>query len=462
MGGFHVRLFAQTYPSETAAIVLLDASHEDMGEQLPGVKRFPQRVNQLRNQARDARWGNLRNQPTTPLLPGVPAHLRSADHRLKRHTAYLEAVANELDLLMTTSADQVRAARDLGDLPVYVISRSPEWRGAAGLQARTGIAVDSIWHAYQQDLASLSTNSHHFVADTSGHYVHLEAPQLVRNILYNAVDEIRHQAQQTPSVFLNHMNRVLDAETYHAIAAHPFIQNVFASTVQTTVNSGKQTWTGMYLFGEHTYIELFASGTGVQRPPGSSALAFGVEATGDATTIHDRLQTLDATATHTLRTRTLGTEDVPWFYQASRNASRFTDVVRSWVMEIHPDYMTTRFPDLDNTQNGIARHHYLHRIYRPNRLLQDIRHLTVAVPAQEKDALLRELQAFGYTLTTEGLATHATGPGITLTLMPATETQQGIICIGLALTRPHQGPSRYQLGQSTLQFHNDGTATWTF
>lgn len=462
LGGFHVRVFAKTYPSETAGIVLLDASHENMGERLPGVQRFPQRVIQLRDQARQAKWGTFRGQPVPPLQLGLPAHISPANQRLRRHATYLQTIAAELDVMMSTSANQVRTARNFGDLPVYVISRSPTWRGSEALKTQAGIDVEAIWHSYQQDHTTLSTNTHHIVADTSGHYVHLEAPTLVRNILYEAVQAFRHKTNQLPSVFLNHVNRVLDADTYQSIAESPFIQDLFASNVQTTVNSGGQAWTGLYLFGEHTYLELFASGTGVQRPPSSSALAFGVESPEAGSIIHQRLQAIDTTASHYLRTRTLADAEVPWFYTASRNAQRYTDVIRSWVMEIHPEYLATRFPDLNPAQNGITRHQYLHRIYRPNRLLQDIRHVTVALPSHEFQPLAQELALFGYRLIEDGSTVHAEGPGITVTLLPATPSLQGIVALKFALTRPHTRQATYHLGHSVLQFHDDLTATWVF
>jgi len=39
--------------------------------------------------------------------------------------------------------------------------------------------MEATWNALQQDMASLSSNSHHSVAEHSGHYIHVDRPDLV-------------------------------------------------------------------------------------------------------------------------------------------------------------------------------------------------------------------------------------------------------------------------------------------
>lgn len=457
LGGFHARLFAHTYPALTAGVVLVDASHEDMGEHLPGVQRFPAQVTQLRTRAAHAPQGILRGSAQRATV--YPTDIAQY---LKQHATHLLTSAGELEVMMSTSAEQVRGARVFGDTPLYVLSRSPTWRGAEALKARAGLDVEAIWQSYQHDLASLSSTSQHWVADTSGHMIPQEDPSLIRDAVYEIVQQNRARSGHSPAVFLNHVNTVLDAATHAAIAASDFVQRELASVVETTVTSGNQAWTGLYLFGEHTYIELFASGTGVNRPRGSSAIAFGVEVPEAAHQLAERLTNVSPAARHTLRTRTLGERDIPWFYQASINAAQYQDIVRSWVMEIHPNYLRTRFPDIDPAQDGIGRRHYLHRIYRPERLLQDIRHVTLALPPDERIRLEHELEILGYTVTQIEDRTEAEGPGLSFTLLPATPEARGLRRLDLTLTRPYRGLRTYRFGTSTLQFHDNLTATWTF
>jgi pimeloyl-ACP methyl ester carboxylesterase len=89
------------------------------------------------------------------------------------------------------SAAQVRAARtaspSYGHLPLIVLSQDySQDHSAQGKQAAT-------WDALQQDVASLSSNSQHSVAQHSGHYIQLDRPDLA----ITAIQSVWQQAHQS-------------------------------------------------------------------------------------------------------------------------------------------------------------------------------------------------------------------------------------------------------------------------
>ncbi len=88
-----------------------------------------------------------------------------------------------LALKRLTATDQALAKGSLGDKPLVVLTRSPgdtpapeDWRR---------------WHDLNADLAQLSVNSRHVIADRSGHYIHADDPALV----ITAVHDVLHSAQ---------------------------------------------------------------------------------------------------------------------------------------------------------------------------------------------------------------------------------------------------------------------------
>lgn len=90
------------------------------------------------------------------------------------------------------------------------------------------------------------------------------------------------EAPRTPSrpeVALNHIYVVLDSATLAAVESSAFLANEFSHYRKTTNRTADgRSWTGVNLFGERTYLELFPRG--VQGGVGFSGLALSVEQLG--------------------------------------------------------------------------------------------------------------------------------------------------------------------------------------
>jgi hypothetical protein len=91
-------------------------------------------------------------------------------------TRYYQTQHDEYAALQESAA-QVRAARQAtpsyGKLPLIVLSKD-----VSQDQKAEGKQLAATWDALQQDLASLSSKSQHTVAQHSGHYIHLDRPDL--------------------------------------------------------------------------------------------------------------------------------------------------------------------------------------------------------------------------------------------------------------------------------------------
>lgn len=178
-GAFTARRYARDYADEVAGMVLVDPSQEDQYLRVPAVLR-PSRLALVRNHL------SFRLKPILSWL-GVtrlrdhgdyreyPAPVRAEARALELRTAAQTTLSREA-LNFDRSAAQVRAAPALGDLPLVVITegQAPSWLSPA--QARAWQDYLMSMHA---ELARLSTNGSHQVAERSGHMIPLEQPELI-------------------------------------------------------------------------------------------------------------------------------------------------------------------------------------------------------------------------------------------------------------------------------------------
>lgn len=151
IGGFNVRLFATQYPQEVAGVVLVDSAHPDQ-------------------------WTRFRRLVPRP-APGEPVGLQPL--RQKPDPSLTPELID-----YAASADEVRTAGTLGDIPLVVLSRCPSAPRPSGLPADLAAGIEEIWSGLQRDLLKLSTRSTQVVATHAGHHMQLDEPYLVtRTIL---------------------------------------------------------------------------------------------------------------------------------------------------------------------------------------------------------------------------------------------------------------------------------------
>jgi hypothetical protein len=263
-----------------------------------------------------------------------------------------------------------------------------------------------------------------------------------------------------PDVVLNHLSVVLDAATARDVAANAFLKDSFASVSQkaNVSNDGKH-WTGTYVYGERTYLEMYEAGP-AQGEPGSSGVALGVEHVGDVSRLVVPLADAGAEATVVLRTvQGPSGAQVPWFYQlrAFYRSDPPSNTSR-WVMEYQKDFLRTVEPGKD----GITRAQLAARFQQKNRLVKDVVGATLALSEREMERFVKELQVYGWTVRSEGPKRIAASGDTTLTLIPSTPTVKGLTAVRFQLYRKgvpaqtlHFGPT------SVLSVASDGTADWT-
>lgn len=167
MGGLHVRSFARLYPEEVDGLVLVDSSHENQLDATHADETIENILLPLKACQAVAPLGMIRlvrsiaPQPEKTLFPPQQARARLA---LQNHTDLCHIIANEYRAVRTDTAQPAPPA-PLGDLPLVVIT--------------AGIGTDARWNGLQDQLAGLSTNSTHLIAEQSPHYIQFYQPELI-------------------------------------------------------------------------------------------------------------------------------------------------------------------------------------------------------------------------------------------------------------------------------------------
>ncbi len=266
--------------------------------------------------------------------------------------------------------------------------------------------------------------------------------------------------------YLNHIYLVLDTTTISAISNSEFLHSYFAEIRKTTVKAedGKQ-WTGLYLFGENTYIEIFALGANENQLDQAAAVAFGVEKEVDLVTFRNRVEASNLNSDFLQRKRLWKEKLIPWFksLEVSLGDSLNQNELRSWVMSYDSSYMDTMvrpFVSKKFPAGSISRKFYNARVFDDQKLLADIDKVGLSIDSLHAKHISELLTMLEYKETLEnGLQTFH-GPGI---IFEFTINQAGQNRINYLRFTLHQKVEKSvcTFGKSTLSF-SEYNATWYF
>jgi pimeloyl-ACP methyl ester carboxylesterase len=197
-GGHVTRLFHARHPHDTAAVILLDARHEDINSRMPPSWRrlersaaIAQRVMLFLSKARllslAARMGGERSMP--PATKKLPAAIRVAYLAVGFQPKYFEVNLAELESI-TQSDAQVRSTARSTDTPLAVIRHGiPDL--FAAMSPTDAENAEATWQNLQGGLAALSTRSQLIVAERSGHAIQFDQPDLVVETIREMVVQAR-------------------------------------------------------------------------------------------------------------------------------------------------------------------------------------------------------------------------------------------------------------------------------
>lgn len=169
LGGIIVRLYAAAYPDEVAGLVLVDASHEEQSA----------RYQQALTPEQWAAFARLQEQ-TPPEL---------AD--------YADLERMDLDASFAQMREAA-TAHPLPPLPLAVLTHGVPLGAELPPEAQSALPADfpwdtfeAVWQELQTELAALTPDARHVIATESGHYIHLQQPELVIDAVREVVEAVR-------------------------------------------------------------------------------------------------------------------------------------------------------------------------------------------------------------------------------------------------------------------------------
>ncbi|MGB2669150.1 MAG: alpha/beta hydrolase [Candidatus Acidiferrum sp.] len=203
-GGFNVRVFNGQYPAEVAGMVLVDSSNEDQLTRLPPAFQaaMKKQTEQLKREESLAplliRFGVARfSQRNAGESPGVSKEFGRELIYLQLQPKFIEAAGSEMGLF-SESADEVRAAGNLGDKPLVVLTAgkvTPATQLPEGITQKDFDSFHEIWvNDLQMREAHLSTVGKRIMVPDSDHMIPFERPDTIVAAIREVSDAVNAPA----------------------------------------------------------------------------------------------------------------------------------------------------------------------------------------------------------------------------------------------------------------------------
>ena len=169
VGGHHVRVYAERYPDEVAGMVLVDATHPEQFERIPGMESGRKMLSVLSRVGPVlTATGVIRLSGMFPPTSDLPPLQRKHIENLTYQTPHLIAAFKEYGAL-PKAMEQARSTEGLGDKPLAVVSASDHGGGMMAVSKVEAEHSEEAAQALQNELANLSSNSTRRVIEGSDH-----------------------------------------------------------------------------------------------------------------------------------------------------------------------------------------------------------------------------------------------------------------------------------------------------
>jgi pimeloyl-ACP methyl ester carboxylesterase len=199
-GGYNVRVYTKEHPEDVAGLVLVDTSHEDQESRMPGSMQtfMKKEAEQLEFQRKVAPilifFGIARLTGGEEGPANLPKSFLQEIKYLELQPKFIEATASEIQSF-STSAAEVRAAGNLGNRPLVVLTAGKDQDPKdlpPGIDKRDLDEFRKIWmNDLQVREAHLSTRGKQVVVPDSTHMIPMERPDTVVGAIREVCDAVK-------------------------------------------------------------------------------------------------------------------------------------------------------------------------------------------------------------------------------------------------------------------------------
>ncbi len=201
LGGLIARYYTNNFSSEVGGLILLDPMHED-----ELTDRFPKENKFLWNKSLNSNRiisllsffgipGFLNKSKFLPVefrksLTKLPDKIRKNITAFYLNSISMKTLVREMKA-MKKSYDQIRNTGSLGKIPLVVIKHGINDSRFNNLTKEKKERIESLFNEVQLETSKLSDNGKLITADKSGHYIHIDQPDLVVETAKNIIEEIK-------------------------------------------------------------------------------------------------------------------------------------------------------------------------------------------------------------------------------------------------------------------------------
>jgi hypothetical protein len=262
-------------------------------------------------------------------------------------------------------------------------------------------------------------------------------------------------AQTLPSVYFNHITIFLSPETYAAILQSPFLRDEFSAFQEKAVqrDGGAWSYTGIFIWGQHTYLELFKAGPFPHlgtTVPGQVVFNMWIDDRNLLPLFRDRLAAETGSRLHIDIAR--NSQNQPSYDMVKSEGGPASDFgpglrVDTEIKGYYPDGITRE------KRSG----------YLPARYLYDVTGFTLTTNEAERNRLIREFRAYSYDIgTAEGEKQIVSGPGITFALVLTKPGAPRTLTIDFSMNNTRTTEQMYKFTDGAQLKIQGSTAQWVF
>lgn len=272
----------------------------------------------------------------------------------------------------------------------------------------------------------------------------------------------RDQTNRLATAYPSHISLAVDDKTFAGLQASNFLLNEFAGTkVKSMTVDGGESWTGVYIYGRNSYLEIYPEEEGF--PAGSCSIALEVSRKGDLKKIREKLEEIWGTSLGKIELRSKVTDDheTPWFHYLDLYDFVGSDVLAPWLLEWDPEEIKRYFKKPISALVDDQGKRYDDPSFNAERIFENFIEINAALKRSELDAWSRFLSALGFKRSEKGKTVRFIRSDLTFNFSIDSKTDK--IELKLSLVREYTGKEEYNFGDTLkLKFKGDKTASLFF
>ena len=229
---------------------------------------------------------------------------------------------------------------------------------------------------------------------------------LLTIVLVAIFGRVSSQTSDSVKVVISHIFFCIDSLSYQNLFNHDFITDAFANCRELSNKTLTDSWTGKYLNGRHSYIEVFWVNDKKAQPElgdkfGDVGIVFRTKKPNDINIINERIKA-DKRDTHLelMKYETNG-KTIPFNYNLYLSNVSLQEMFRPYVEEFTTDFLTLCGFNDSEIKAGITEEQFREkrRGKKYEKLYDNIEKIELTLTSEEFEYLAGSLKYFGFSQT---------------------------------------------------------------